>query len=192
MDGLINLLFDNPFLLFVIIAGLVSFFNRIKASSRDQNGRQQPSAEREVDAKPKQSPVRDMMKRIEEMAESLDPEVAKQQQSSQEQTREKRPKSSPRMSSFEQQREEQYKQLQKQYQSAQAEESSEQIRNMDSPIFNDSQMMRDSIKASEIASTKINIKSRLNKAGLIESVVMAEVLGPPRARKKYSNHYLER
>ncbi|HZW68531.1 MAG TPA: hypothetical protein VFF20_07975 [Pseudogracilibacillus sp.] len=192
MDELINLIFENPFLLFIIIAGLVSFFNRMKASSRDRNGREQPSAEREADTKPKQSPVREMMKRLEEMAESLDPDSPKQEQSAEAKTVEEKPKSTPRMSTFEQQREEQYKQLQKQYQSAQSEKPSEHIKNMDSPIFNDAQMMKGSIEANEISSTNINIKSRLNKSGLIESVVMAEVLGPPRARKQYSNRYLER
>src|SRR5699024_6788686 len=173
MDELINLIFDNLFLLFIIIAGLVSFFNRMKASSRDRNGREQPSAEREADTKPKQSPVREMMKRLEEMAESLDPDSPKQEQSAEAKTVEEKPKSTPRMSTFEQQREEQYKQLQKQYQSAQSEKPSEHIKNMDSPIFNDAQMMKGSIEANEISSTNINIKSRLNKSGLIESVVMA-------------------
>lgn len=193
MDELINLIFENPFLLFIIIAGLVSFFNRMKASSRDRNGGEQPSAERDgEDSKPKQSPVREMMKRLEEMAESLDPDVPTQEQSAEAQTIEEKPKSTPGMSSFEQQREEQYKHLQKQYQSAQSEAASEHRKNLDSPIFNDAQMMKGKIEENEISSTKINIKSRLNKSGLIESVVMAEVLGPPRARKKYSNRYLER
>lgn len=47
-------------------------------------------------------------------------------------------------------------------------------------------------KSDEKHKVKKGLKGRLTRKGLIESVVMAEVLGPPRAMKRYQSGYMHR
>lgn len=204
MDVLIELIFDNLIFLFVIIAGLLSFFNRLMSGTK-QRDKEQAGTERsrrqDGEGTGRQT-VREVMRRMQEMAESLDPETAAPERRTPkaEARRETATQTSTESTaaaptySFEQQRDEQFKRLQKQYESVTSDNLNTEI-DMDSPIYSQAHAATSEGSTSRIAhrpKTSVNLKSRLNADGLIESVIMAEVLGPPRARKRYSNRYLER
>lgn len=202
MDVLIELILDNIIFLFVIIAGLVSFFNRMMSAGKD-NQEQQSSGERsrrQGEGAGRQT-VREVMRRMQEVAESLEQDTdtgSPQRRTSDQQGRTNTTpiptttSDSPTYS-FEQQRDEQYRRLQKQYESVASTDEIETAIDPDSPIY--THVARTESEANvktRQTKTSVDLKSRLNADGLIESVIMAEVLGPPRARKRYSNRYLER
>lgn len=194
MGNLIEIIFDNPFLLFIIIAGIVSFFNRMTSSSSNEEEKSEQEGQGETSGR---QTVRDAMRKMQEMAESFNPdaETTKPQRRTEErQTRAQQEKALTKDStptySFEEQRQEQYRQLQKQYESRAQIDDVETRVDIHSPIYDrTSDIAQDDISRSDVS---VNLKSRLKKDGLVESIVMAEILGPPRARKRYSNRYSNR
>lgn len=204
MDVLIELLLDNIIFLFVIIAGIVSFFNRLMSTGNEGERRVEgKETQRQGEASGRQT-VREVMRRMQEMAESLDPETAEGQgrrverKASDEQVMQPTSSESASASttySFEQQRDEQFKRLQKQYESTLQSEDVDRAIDPDSPIYNQTHAATSQVRIQQPqkrSKSSVDLKSRLDANGLIESVIMAEVLGPPRARKRYSNRYLER
>src|SRR5699024_567540 len=187
MESLIDLFLKNPFLIFLVIAGLVSLFNR--KSSRGDNEQSNESAQGENSGR---STVREVMKRMQEMADSLDPEVqqkevqqkkaATEQKQMQKQNEER--SSESQTYSFEQHREAQYKRLQEQYESVNqsTDTNAETSIDMDSTIYSGMQTARAAGGRASRKKVKVNLESRLKADGLVESVVMSEILGPPRAR----------
>lgn len=51
---------------------------------------------------------------------------------------------------------------------------------------------RTTLRTTKKRKTKLSIKKNISKEGLAESVIMAEVLGTPRAKKPYSSNRLHR
>lgn len=181
MEGLIEFIFANLFLVIIIVTGLLSFFKNMLAN---QNKQGSPNQESE-----RGSPLREAMKRVEEMVESIDvPEqtTPKRTERKVETTTHQSIPIEETVSSFEEQierqYEEQYSRLQEQYQSI--SEITEEVN-----YYNEkaSSLIEDhdpkNKKIYNEPDININLKSRLNRGGLIESIVMAEVLGPPRARR---------
>lgn len=195
MEGLIKLIFENPFLLFIIIAGVVSFFNRMTAAGKNQ---QEGKQEAEGETGGRQT-IRDVMRKMQEMAESLDPEAETKETKSREEKKSSQPlgrfdvpSETTNTYSFEEQREEQYRQLQKQYGAMTETDEVDQAIDVNSPIYEGPELAQDRSYIKEGSQVEVNLKSRLNREGLVESVVMAEILGPPRARKRHSNRYMDR
>lgn len=187
MESLIELILDNPFLLFIIIAGVVSFFSRLTSTTNPEES--QENSERETT---RHSPVRDVMKRMQEMAELLDPEMEKKKHQQEVEAKKKAKESKEKVErySFEQQREEQYKRLKEQFQTNSSTDDTDETIAKDSPIFKETESeILDGTRQTQV---KVNLKSKLEAGGIIESVIMSEILGPPRARKRYNSRYFDR
>lgn len=193
MGSFIEFIFNNPFLLFIIIAGIVSFFNRLTSSGEQAKQSRDPDA----DETGRTSTVRDVMRKMQEMADSLDPEV--EEKKSQRRTEKKGPQPLGKLDStaektpaysFEEERAAQYRQLKEQYTSATKSEEVEPAFDFASPIYQETGDA--STKRKDQSDVTINLNKSLKDGGLVESVVMAEILGPPRAKKRYSNRFYNR
>jgi len=187
MDILIDIIFENPFLLFLIIAGLISAFNRYSTTKESTESKGQEPEQRRKQS----SPLKDLTRRLEELAESaeeidpLKPNRAEIEQQEVETTSKQEPNYS-----FEREREAQLQRLQEQYRTVREEDETVNKAETSASIHSTETKAK---KPLQPTGTKgIDLQSRLNQEGLIESIVMAEILGPPRARKRYHNRYLDR
>lgn len=189
MESFFDFIFANLFLVFVIITGLLSFFNRM-ISGRSKNKEEHPSSDQ-----PKKSTIGEAMRRMQEMIETIEQpdeptrqKVEKKVAKASEKLQTARQKIESSSYSFEEMRNEQFDRLKQQYESSATHNDWE-----GNP--NTLQKRAGDIKAGEIHSItpiEVNLQSRLNKEGLIESIVMAEILGPPRARKRFGTRFVDR
>jgi hypothetical protein len=158
MNDLIELVFENPFLLILIVGGIISF---LKGKS------EKPEEETDIQStnKPKQA----------------ENPFERSRQTEQRQPVEK-PKAKPVSSlSIEELREEQMLRFSGQV------ESDEHQRIVDRPTVSakDEKNVHDKAKNRNKKAFKNDFDQSLTKQGLINSVIMAEVLGSPRARRSY-------
>lgn len=173
MDSFFNLIFENFFIVIIIVVAIFNFLSKAKKDSEPQEQQSEPTRE-----KPKRS-IQDL---IEEKAEQV--------RDSYQQTRETvEDEAQKGKNLFEEQRQKQYEQLRNQMQSTQPKE------NQEKETFPKNKFSEKSLKErteSDGISINRNIKRKLTKQGLAESIVMAEVLGPPRALNPYQNVAMKR
>ncbi|WP_163970038.1 hypothetical protein [Oceanobacillus halotolerans] len=177
MQGLLEAIFSNFFIIIVIIAGLLGFLrdNAAKGNKKqEQRPRQQrPSPTRQP--RPSRTPS--------------GPTQAKKVDSS--------PVDSSRQiqsTSIEQQREDQMKRLADQIQTEGKQDLDEKVQNeaiQDIMQTNEDKRQKQQLTEEQFQ-LKQQIKHNLTKKGLVNGIVMAEVLGPPRSRKPYQSIIHER
>lgn len=163
MDELFEAILSNPFLLILIIGGLISFF-RGSSGKSDQES-QQPSG------RPTQ--------RSQTYSQSESNKSTRSEMSDTEH--------STNMSalSVEEQRDEQLERLKKQLNTNEHQVSPH-------PSKNKTKVVHSHESSYKYHEFKKDMKRNLTKQGLIDSIVMAEILGPPRARKPYRSIIDER
>lgn len=186
MDELIEVVLRNPFLLLLLIGGLISVFRDKKP---DQTKQRRAAEQRRVEQSKQVTPTPDETPPEQQSGETifdmLFDEVEEQKEPSST-TKETQLESL----SVEEQRDEQLERLQ-------AELGAQQV-NYDPETADVADTDADSIEVKSIKKlTKSkqqkrklhdNLKKRLTKEGLVESVIMAEILGRPRSKRSHHRH----
>lgn len=190
MEELIELVLGNPLILLLIVGGLISLFrNKDSAKKTEEAKRTQQPAEQDQPKKP--SMFGDFLERMEDAL--TDGEEEKQSQP----TAKPKPQPSIRNQEAEQtisaheKRMEQMQQLSNQmgagtYEGA-GEESHSGIIDGVAP-----QVTIDVNMGDQTRTLRKQMKKRLNKKQLIDSVIMSEVLGEPRSKKPYQGRNMSR
>lgn len=161
MEGLFEALLSNPFFILIILGGLMSFFrDKSKATDEEETTVSRPQPSRtERQSQPKKVPL-GRMSTEKEATEQMD-------------TR-----------SVTEHRDEQMERLMKQF-------NVEEDQVTEDSIENQAQSVRSLGKRTQVSETlkqkdfKKRMKDNTTKKGLLNGVIMAEVLGPPRAQKPY-------
>lgn len=183
MNEIFEFIFANFFLFFIILAGLLSFLRNMLANQPKQKDTKETTKE-------DGSPLRDVVKRLEEMVETFE----NQEQTIPQRTEEKLDPIAKEESAADRtfqsiedeskrQYEEQYNRLKEQYQSI-SQTSETSINETESRTLHANEKLISSRKTNK-EEINIELNTRLNREGLIESIIMHEVLGPPRARRKH-------
>ncbi|MGM8213520.1 hypothetical protein ACLIBH_12155 [Virgibacillus sp. W0430] len=163
MEGFIDLITSNFILLFIIISGLISLF---KNKSNQQQENKEPSNvpktyPKEVETKQ----YKKVEERVQDTIQSL---------------------------STEEQREKQLERLKDQVRGMSRRESDQMTTSRNDQAFQstavthkNNQLLTNKDKEADQTSLQKQITGRLNQKGLVESIIMAEVLGPPRSVNPY-------
>ena len=168
MDTIINFILDNLFFVIIVLFGLINLFGR---SQSEQSEERQKRERRPVPTQRQNVPQQKVERRVEQQPLPVD-----RQETFENTTIETK--------SIEEQRQEQYERLRRQFQTDHSEADLQSVENF-----------RSTVQTPEVQQTtqKENVplilEKRLTQKGLIESVIMAEVLGPPKARQKINNRY---
>lgn len=181
MGELIDVVLSNPFLLLLVIGGLISLFRRKEGENTNERPeRDEQTAQRSEQKKP--SPFEDFLGKIEGVLTDDDQPDAVQPT----------PKETParQTASASDQRLEQMQQLSEQIQSGERRDISRDIQSH-TGRKRTIELSEDLLNASERRLRK-DVKQRLTKKSLIDSIIMAEVLGEPRSRKPYENRNMNR
>lgn len=163
MEGFWGFISSNIVFVVIIVAALLNFLNRGRKTEEEQE-RQRP-----VNPTANQNNRSDQRKaQVEQPVKRVKQTIKTVQESV--------------SKSMEEQRQEQYDRLKRQY------ESSSQY---DEPK-RDVKERKLQPEQEEVVQVNIKLEDKLSSKGLIESVIMAEVLGPPRALNPYQNIVMKR
>lgn len=156
MEGLFDFLFSNPFLVILLIGGLISFFKR-------NTGEQEPE---KAPTRPQPKPVESRTDTKKEKAQL--------------------PRQKPQPVN-EVQTVEVYRQQQLNSLKDKLEERNDRLSDKKSQVSNHIRKRQTENVASDHKEEpfKRRFKGNVTRTGLINSVIMSEVLGPPRAMKPY-------
>lgn len=183
MGGLLEFILANPFFILLILGGFFSLFRGNEKST--QQKRTQPSNQ------PRPTPQR--AQRVEpQRAQRVEPNHPKQSQQAMRQSEAKQINTSVRERQSVSDRQ---LQMNRHVEATRLQQRSEYSHHRSKNV---SQQTRKNAVSKqpqlEIASPMMarRIKRKLTRQGLIDSIVMAEILGPPRARKRYRNLVSER
>lgn len=163
MESFFDFIFGNIFIVVIIIAGIINFLNRGKQAEKEEQRKQQTPR-----PAPKQRQNRDRR--------PVRAERPVQQARQTIKTVEEKV-----TNTFEDQRQAQYDRLRSQYQTSGD--------NSHSVGIDKSKLQPIEEKVSKV---NVSLDKKLTPEGLIESVIMAEVLGPPRAHNPYQNLVVKR
>ena len=172
MDELINLVVKNPFILILIIGALYSLFKgkpKPETDNREQQQHQQREQRRQT---------------IQNRKEQVQTSQRKEQKRSNQSKGQKLGQLS-----IEEQRERQMKRLKSQMASPEHQSFKHKDNVAEKRREAEVQQLHNSLEQQKF---KRKVKSGLTKEGLLNSIVMAEVLGPPRAKKPYKSVIEER
>ncbi|HLQ97965.1 MAG TPA: hypothetical protein VK135_04690 [Candidatus Dormibacteraeota bacterium] len=160
MDGLIDLVLENPLFLIILIGGIVSLFK----------GKSEQAEESESTTnKPKPRSVEDLFERAHQRERTRSTEKVRTE-----------PISSK---TIEELREEQMLRF-----AGQADDDEDQQKNDEYTSRSSNRIMEENTKVNHKKQAfKQNFNKSLTRKGLVNSVIMAEVLGAPRARKPYQS-----
>lgn len=164
MESFFEFIFANFFIVIIIVAAIINFLNR---GRREENKQEQA---------PKQQRHRPTISDMRETYEQAKETILETRQ-------ELERKVQPIDQSAEDQRQEQYERLRSRYQPTLHTESKDQKKTM----HMQSHSLHVEGEEVEYPEIKVNLDKKLTSKGLIESVIMAEVLGPPRALSPYQN-----
>lgn len=173
MDQLIDIIFDNPFFLIIIIGGLFSLFKG-KGQEEEKQKQQQQEKQRQQQQRQRQQTA--------QTSERPKPVVAKR-------THEHRPRSNEEVSapyqlSVEEQRAEQMKQFAGNLNIDEHSGLKDRPRVADEKRSEEIQGLTSKYSHKKF---KKEFKKSLTSKGLINSIVMAEALGQPRAKSPYQS-----
>lgn len=160
MDNLIDLVLSNPLFLVILIGGIISL---MKGKSEQENKGKETTTQ-----KPKQNPLEELFERSKQREQTRTAEKVITEPKSTKSIDELREK---QMSKFTQQVDDEIDQ-----------EKVEQIKNLQKHMKEEHTKKNRTKKAFRKDFTK-----SLSSKGLVNSVIMAEVLGPPRGRRSYQN-----
>lgn len=186
MNELLQFIFDNPFLLFLIVMGIFSAYNRYleeqkKKVEKRTRKTDQPKVELTLPEEVrKEDPLVEKLEEVKEIrlpkaeqVTELVEEVKKTVLETQSTTENKVEETAEEL----QRLEEKYARLR------QAEERMKRLQE-------EERKRKQEQKSLQAQSQTIDLRSRLNQEGLVESVIMAEILGPPKARRKKNYPFL--
>lgn len=185
MESFFDFITQNLFLVVLIITGLIGYFNKQKSAQNREREERTDSIEQEQPKK--QSKLDETLKRVRDMVETLEtsleePNPKKRTTYQTERTKienlqeDSREQSERQIPSFMEERQLQYENLKNQYESTLYSDYD----------FNSPSLLEEKKQsAGNEIDIQVNLDKKLTAKGLIESVIMAEVLGPPRARKPY-------
>jgi len=173
MDSFFELIFGNFFIVIIIIVAIINMLSKTKTGnqSRDRNTERESTQERRTIQERLEEKVEQVKESYQQAAETLSSEV--------EET----------TNTFEDQRQAQYEQLKQRIQSEQQYDNMKDKSNVDLKLPTQAAVNQD---ATEDMDVNNYITKNLTKQGLAESIVMAEVLGPPRALNPYQNIAMKR
>src|SRR5690625_1465184 len=167
MEELIEVLLANPFLILVILGGLISFFRGNKERAKQEEENQPPSR-----------PTQTQTTR----------QPSQQQPTQQRTTVQRKERVEIDNRSIDEHRIEQMDQLRKQLSvdshHMPKEASESHFENLERLPLNHTPYRKQKFKK--------KMKKNVTKQGLINGIIMAEVLGPPRSKKPYRNIVLDR
>lgn len=184
-----DFIFDNLFIVAIVLIGLFNLFSgsvKKKVSEQERKSQQREVSRAPVEREhPSQRPseakplgrFETVAERLEQKAEELGRKVERKIDDFSQQQKPAK--------SADEQRQEQMDRLKKEIQQRHTQIESRQIKKTNSSPTNESAHASETIDASEVDELRLNQK--LTTSGLIDSVVMAEVLGPPRAMQPYRN-----
>lgn len=181
MEALFEFLFANIFLVIIIVSGLISLMNNSRKNQQKQ-ATETKSDQDQNTKKTKQSPIGEAMEQFEEMFESFAQSEVETKEKSNEIDNESSETIDP---SFSDLRNEQYERLRAQIQTD-PKEDMESVEQYASTLSTARGQKRtnDGRRTSTSSFSKRLLNERLTREGLIDSVIMAEVIGPPKARKR--------
>ncbi|HLR72185.1 MAG TPA: hypothetical protein VK085_12245 [Pseudogracilibacillus sp.] len=159
MGGFFEFIFANFFIVIIIVAAIINFFNKANKQEKKQERRRQV---------PKRQHIPDVRKENIPRAER----TVQQAQKQIDRTKESVTKS------VDEQRQEQFDRLRRQYQTV-----------ADDKEHVEQKSRRSNMERQHAYQEQVDVKleDRFTAKGLIEGVIMAEVLGPPRGLKPYKN-----
>ncbi len=169
IDVILDFVFNNLFIVIIIIAVISNLVGGSKKTKRPQEKRQQQDSPSRDSQETLEEKIEKNLKKFENIfePEAVEEKVPEAKQTNQTQT------------SIELQREKQRDALANRFQTRPAPTSDEKTySNTDLPT-----VIKHHSKQSSV--NQKNLKKRISKKGLQESIVMAEVLGKPRALKPY-------
>lgn len=166
MESFFELIAGNFFFVIIIVVAIINLFSKAKkATETTQN----------EDTKDPRQQKPTLQERIEEKVEQARESYQQVKDTIETETKE-------RTKSVDEQRKEQYDQLRRRIQSDQHNSVGEHRVDVKTPKKQD-----ESQPETEAISFEKHLEKNLTKQGLAESIVMAEVLGPPRALNPYQN-----
>lgn len=188
MESFFEFIFANIFLVVFVIVSLLGFLNR--------KGQKQQNKRNEADDPPRKSTLDETFRRFQEMVETFEDDVEKTfvpKQEQNEKTKQAEQKfetdvkeTNVAMNSqtlVQDEKQQQMERLRQQYASTSFDEDKEsygaqreRIRPLTKQIEQNNEQ------------PSLHLEGKLSRDGLIESIIMAEVLGPPRARKRYEGY----
>ncbi|MEJ8776560.1 hypothetical protein [Pseudogracilibacillus sp. ICA-222130] len=192
MDSFFEFIFGNLFFVIIIVAAIINFFNSAKKEEekkrRQQQQRQQRRTNQSEQSRQKEqkerkmptfSELQDQLK--EQFDQFIEPEEKKAPQEKERQSTVRADYATETLDSIEDQRQKKYERLRAQYQSQSSKED----------IKEDLSTLLGSKKAAT-QDVSIAIEKKLTREGIVEGIIMAEVLGPPRALKPYDTNPMNR
>ncbi len=180
MDGFFDFIFSNFFIVIIILVAVFNLFNKGK-NQREESETNSQNRRQEQPEKPSlQERIEQKVKEAKESYQEIQDTIASESKTETSQKTEA-PKS------IQEQRQEQYEQLKRRLQPSNQ-------RTKDEPLPE----TRVSVKPVNTSSDQEKLEvmkqfdKKLTRQGLAESIVMAEVLGPPRALNPYQNVAMKR
>lgn len=181
MESFIDFIFSNLFILIIIFAFIMNMMNRAKKNSSKKQTERMPPQKTE-----KKNPLEDMFEEFNPLEEIFGKTKQTEHKEAKE-ILENEPvlheKQEGISSSFEQERQAQYERLRSQIQV-----SSTSVEDVKEFVSNTTREEREQQVEKAKSATTISLHKNLTQQGLMESIIMAEVLGPPRAHKPYRFH----
>lgn len=172
MESFFDFIFGNLFFVIIIIAAIFNFFNKSKQEEAQERSKEQAGPERESTRRPT------LRERMEEALLDLEDEWKSTQE-----TEPVEDKQATKMPSVEEQRQAQYERLRNQYQTATVDEDD---------YAAETRTMKTKEQEKELEKIKTTAHRKMTKKTLVDGVIMAEILGPPRALKPYESVIQER
>lgn len=169
----IDLILENIVFFLILLFAILNIIGRMKNESeqkRERRERRERPVEVEKRTPHNESKVEQKPKLT--RAEQLAKETAEQE-----------------LKSIEEQRQEQFERLKRKFQSSYTLDEVEQV-----DLASEQRQIETNLKPKlqENGKFDLNLENRFTRKGLIESVIMAEVLGPPKARNRIRNRYVKR
>lgn len=173
MDTLIDLILDNLFFVIILLLGLFNLLGSSK-EKEDKRKRTEPRKVRPipVETEPNRKTTFEQQPKMTKM-EQLEAEQAEIE-----------------AKSIEEHRQEQFERLKQQFQSSYTLEDMEEMERTN--VRSRREEKRESKDEKVNERVDLQLESRLSREGLVESIIMSEILGPPKARKRIKNHYMNR
>lgn len=182
MESIIEFIFDNIFFVLIILFGLFNLLGRSKPDQNQEGNKPQrrpmPGQKGETATQRREIPQQRAERKVEHKPIQTRLEEVLTQ-------------SEVDSTTIEDQRHEQFERLRRQYETSHTLEDLERAEDFTSNL-EQSEIFSELIPRVQNKEIKMNLNQRLTQKGLIESVIMAEVLGPPKARQRFSNRYNQR
>lgn len=181
MESFFEFISEYFFLVILIVTGLIGYFNKQKGQDSSEHDESSDSTGQK---QAKKSTLDETMKRVKDIVEKIEtsleePKPVKKTTYQTERTRNEKDnveQLKEHIPSYMEERHQQYEVLKNQYESS-------SYRDYD---FSDVSFLEENQKSvGNQIDVEVSLDKKLSTKGLIESVIMAEVLGPPRAKKPY-------